>query len=148
VGSTAAGRFLRPSMLAPAVVLLPVVGGGAVVVAAGAAVFPIAVAMFAVGGFVNGVELVGMRSLLHQRVPDRLRGRAFAAYYGMVQAAQILALGASGGLVEATGARTTMLIAGTGTMAVAAIAALLYARLPSEDRRVRASAAVPPWVPA
>jgi MFS family permease len=147
VGSTAAGRFLRPTMLAPTVVLLPVVGGGAVVVAAGAAVFPLAVAMFAVGGFVNGVELVGMRSLLHQRVPDRLRGRAFATYYGMVQAAQILALALSGGLVDGAGARTTMLIAGTGTMAVAAIAALLYARIPSEDRRVRA-AAVPPWVPA
>jgi MFS family permease len=124
------------------------VGGGAVVLAAGAAIYPLAVAMFLVGGFANGVELVGMRSLLHRRVPDRLRGRAFAAYYGMVQAAQILAMGASGGLVEAAGPRMTMVLAGLGTVAVGLIGSLLYVRIPSSERRVRGVAPAEPWVPA
>jgi MFS family permease len=148
IGSTVAGRFLRPSRLAPAVVVLPIVGGGAVVLAAAAAIYPLAVTMFLVGGFANGVELVGMRSLLHQRVPDRLRGRAFAAYYGMVQAAQILAMGASGGLVELAGPRMTMVIAGLGTVAVGLAGTLLYIRIPSGERRAREPTRVEPWVPA
>ncbi len=146
IGSTAAGRFLSPARLAPAVVVLPIVGGGAVVLAAAAAIYPLAVAMFLVGGFANGVELVGMRSLLHRRVPHRLQGRAFAAYYGMVQAAQIVALGASGGLVEAAGPRLTMLIAGMGTAAVGMVGTLLYARIPSGQRRAPEPATPP--VPA
>ncbi|MGH2765953.1 MAG: MFS transporter [Actinomycetota bacterium] len=148
VGSTAAGRFLRPARLAPSVVLLPIVGGGAVALAAGAAMYPLAVAMFFVGGFANGVELVGMRSLLHRRVPDRLRGRAFAAYYGMVQAAQILAMGASGGLVELAGPRMTMLLAGLGTAAVGVVGSYLYVRIPSTERRVLGPTPARPWVPA
>jgi MFS family permease len=97
----------------------------------------------------NGVELVAMRSLLHHRVPDRLRGRAFAAYYGMVQAAQIIALGASGGLVEALGARMTMLYAGIGTAAVGILGAVLYIRIPTGKRRTTMEPAdVRPWVPA
>lgn len=148
IGSTAAGRFLRPSYLTPAVVILPVVGGGAVALAAVAAIYPLALAMFLVGGVANGVELVGMRSLLHQRVPDRLRGRAFAAYYGMVQAAQILAMGASGGLVELAGPRMTMVFAGLGTAAVGVVGTFLYVRIPSGERRARSPARAEPWVPA
>ena len=148
IGSTAAGRFLRPSRLATAVVVLPIVGGGAVVLAAAAAIYPLAVAMFLVGGFANGVELVGMRSLLHQRVPDRLRGRAFAAYYGVVQAAQILAMGASGGLVELAGPRMTMVLAGMGTAVVGLIGTALYIRIPAGERRAREPTRVQPWVPA
>ncbi|MGH2674759.1 MAG: MFS transporter, partial [Actinomycetota bacterium] len=104
--------------------------------------------MFFVGGFANGVELVGMRSLLHRRVPDRLRGRAFAAYYGMVQAAQILAMGASGGLVELAGPRMTMLLAGLGTAAVGVVGSYLYVRIPSTERRVLGPTPARPWVPA
>jgi MFS family permease len=148
IGSTAAGRFLGPARLAPAVVTMPIVGGGAVVLAASAAIYPLAVAMFLVGGFANGVELVGMRSLLHRRVPDRLRGRAFAAYYGMVQAAQIVAMGASGGLVEAAGPRLTMVIAGAGTAAVGLAGTFLFARIPSRERRAREPATVQPWATA
>lgn len=149
VGSTATGRWARPWALAPVVLTGAVLGGLAVAAAAASAMYPIAVAMFFVGGVANGVELVAMRSLLHHRVPDRLRGRAFAAYYGMVQAAQIVALGASGGLVEALGARMTMLYAGLGTAAVGILGAMLYVRIPSRERTtVAAPAQLQPWVPA
>ena len=135
LGSTAS-RSLRPGWLARSVPLLAILGGSAVVVAAAFPALPIAVAMFLVGGFSNGVQLVAMRSLLHQRVPDRLRGRAFAAYYAVIQAAQILALGASGGLLELAGTRPTMMLAGGGTALVGLVGLALYARIPSRDRSV------------
>jgi MFS family permease len=125
-----------------------VAGGSAVTAAAWIAMFPIAVAMFFAGGVANGLELVAIRSLLHHRVPDRLRGRAFAAYYGMIQAAQIVALGASGGLVELVGARNTMVFAGLGAAGVGVLGTMLYLTIPSEDRRIVAPAGVRPWVPA
>lgn len=140
VGSIAS-RFLRRDWLAPAVPLLAVAGGTAVALAAWSGFLPIALVMFLVGGFSNGVQLVAMRSLLHQRVPDRLRGRAFAAYYGMIQAAQIIALGASGGLVELAGTRLTMMLAGGGTAIVGVLGLLLYARVPARERTVTATAA-------
>jgi MFS family permease len=97
--------------------------------------------MFLVGGFANGIELVAVRSLLHRRVPDRLRGRAFAAYYGMIQAAQILALGVGGGfLVELLGSRLTMVVAGGGTALVGLVGLALYARVPSAEKRVGVTA--------
>lgn len=139
VGSIAS-RFLRREWLAPAVPVLAVTGGTAVALAAWSGFLPVALAMFLVGGFSNGVQLVAMRSLLHQRVPDRLRGRAFAAYYGMIQAAQIVALGASGGLLELAGARLTMLLAGSGTAIAGIIGILLYARVPARERGVTVSA--------
>jgi MFS family permease len=124
------------------------IGGAAVIIAAGVAMFPVAVAMFFVGGFANGMELVAMRSLLHHRVPDRLRGRAFAAYYGVVQASQLLAMGASGGLVEAAGPRMTMLIAGAGTVLVGLLGGLLYLKVSPGDRRMPEPAPARPWVTA
>jgi len=131
------GRWLRPGWLAPIVPLFAVAGGAAVVVAAALAWFPVAVLMFLVGGFANGIELVAVRSLLHKRVPDRLRGRAFAAYYGMIQAAQILALGAGGGfLVELLGSRMTMVVAGGGTALVGLAGLILYARVPAASKQV------------
>jgi hypothetical protein len=66
----------------------------------------------------------------------------------MVQAAQIVALGASGGLVELAGPRMTMVIAGAGTAAVGLAGTLLYARIPSTERRPREPATVQPWVTA
>jgi MFS family permease len=135
IGSTGTGRWAHPSTLAAITLVGAIVGGAAVAVAAGTAMYPIAVAMFLVGGVANGAELVALRSLLHHRVPDRVRGRAFAAYYGMVQGAQIIALSLSGGLVEALGARMTMLVAGIGTGLVGMVGGLLYLRIPTRLRR-------------
>ncbi|MGH2663017.1 MAG: MFS transporter [Actinomycetota bacterium] len=148
VGSTLTGRFATPPRLAPILLVGAVVGGSAVVVAAGAAVFPVAVAGFLVGGIANGTELVAIRSLLHHRVPDRLRGRAFAAYYGLIQAAQIVALGGSGGLVQGFGARTTMLIAGAGAAAVGVIGTVLYLTIPRSQRATEQSRDAGAWTKA
>ena len=136
------GRWLRPPWLAPTVSLFALIGGAAVFVAAAVATLPVAMLMFLVGGISNGIQLVAVRSLLHNRVPDRLRGRAFATYYGMIQAAQIVALGASGGLVELAGAQRTMMLAGGGTALVGLIGLMLYARVPNRERRVTSTASI------
>jgi MFS family permease len=65
------------------VLLSSITGGVAVAIAA---LFPniaLALAMFAIEGVANGVSGVSMRSLIHHRVPDHLRGRVFAAYFGL-----------------------------------------------------------------
>jgi MFS family permease len=133
---SATARWLPRARMGAVVPPLAMLGGGAVIVAAVGATLPLATAMFLVGGMSNGAQLVAMRTLLHRRVPDSLRGRAFAAYYGMIQAAQILALSASGGLVELAGARTTMIIAGGGTVGVGLVGSLLYLRVPTTQRDV------------
>ncbi|HEX6263473.1 MAG TPA: MFS transporter [Actinomycetota bacterium] len=120
IGATGIGRRLTTDRLGPAVVVAGIVGGGAIALAAGIPMLPLALGAFVVGGAANGVELVGLRSLIHARVPDRLRGRAFAAYYAAVNAAQITALGVGGGLVGAIGPRASLLVGGMGTLLVGA----------------------------
>ena len=48
-----------------------------------------------VGGLGHGVKNVMFRSLIHVRVPDRLHGRAFAAYNGIRNGAELGALHAA-----------------------------------------------------
>jgi MFS family permease len=128
IGATGIGRRLRTNLLAPAVVVAGIVGGGAIALAAGVPLLPLALAAFVVGGAANGVELVGLRSLIHARVPDRLRGRAFSAYYSAVNAAQITALGLGGALVGAIGPRGSLLLGGVGTLLVGAVGLLFLLR--------------------
>ena len=128
IGATGIGRRLRTERLAPAAVLAAVAGGGAIALAAGVPLLPLALAAFVIGGAANGVELVGLRSLIHARVPDHLRGRAFSAYYAAVNAAQITALGLGGALVGAIGPRASLLVGGVGTLLVGGVSYLLLLR--------------------
>jgi len=125
-GASGIGRRLPDRFLARAVLLGPVGGGAAIALAAAMPSVPLALAAFLVGGVANGVELVAMRSLIHRRAPEHLRGRVFAAYYGVVNAAQIAAMGLGGALMSAAGARASLLIGGLGTLAVGAGGLLLY----------------------
>ena len=52
-----------------------------------------------VGGLAHGLKNVMFRSLIHVRVPDELHGRAFAAYNGIRNAAELGAFAAGGVLV-------------------------------------------------
>src|SRR5262245_42602933 len=71
-----------------------------------------AAAMWFVGGLAHGTKNVLARTLIQQRVPDRLHGRAFAAYNGMRNGAELVALAAGGLLVAAIGGRATLALAG------------------------------------
>lgn len=128
IGATGIGRRLRTAVLASAVVVAAIVGGGAIALAAGFPLLPLALAAFVIGGTANGVELVGLRSLIHARVPDHLRGRAFSAYYAAVNAAQITALGLGGVLVGAIGPRASLLVGGLGTLLVGGLGFILLLR--------------------
>lgn len=74
-----------------------------------------------VGGAGNGIGLVGGDTLIQQSVPKHMLGRAHgvtgaAPYIGM-----LIAYGSGGFLVDAFGARTTFLISGVATSAVAVL---------------------------
>jgi len=93
----------------------------------------LAFVFFFVGGLAHGTKNVLIRTLIHERVPSSLHGRAFAAYNGLRNAAELVALVAGGLLVTAIGARWTMLLAGA-IPAVAGLVALGVARRKLVDR--------------
>jgi MFS family permease len=81
-----------------------------------------ALAGFALGGAAHGVKNVLLRTLIHERVPDALRGRAYATYNGARNAAELGALALGGALVGAIGARAALLISGVVPLALGLIA--------------------------
>jgi MFS family permease len=83
-------------------------------------VFPFMVGWWFVGGLGHGLKNTGFRTLIHQRVePDR-HGRAFAAFNGLRNSAELAALAGGGILVTTLGARGTLWIAG-GVSALAGL---------------------------
>jgi MFS family permease len=101
-------------------------------------------AMFFVGGVGHGVKNVLTRSLIQERVPDRFHGRAFAAYNGLRNGAELVALAWGGLLIVAIGARGTLALAGAISVLAALAGLLIYAGI--VRARVRPSAG-PPRVP-
>jgi Major Facilitator Superfamily len=79
------------------------------------------------GGLAHGLKNVMFRGLIHVRVPDRLHGRAFAAYNGIRNSAELGAFAAGGVLVAAIGPRGTVAYAG-GLSALAGLVGLLALR--------------------
>ena len=105
----------------------------------GAALSPVlwvALVGFAFGGVAHGVKNVLLRTLIHERAPEALRGRAFAAYNGARNGAELGALVLGGIVVGALGARTALLLAGLGPAAIGATCLVLL------QHRRRADAAV------
>jgi MFS family permease len=76
---------------------------------------------FAFGGVAHGAKNVVLRTLIHERVPETLRGRAFAAYNGARNGAELGALALGALLVGAVGARSSLLVAGLGPALIGAI---------------------------
>ena len=89
----------------------------------------LAVVAYVVGGAAQGLKNVLVRTLIHERVPERLHGRAYAAYNGLRNGAELVALAGGGLLVSAIGARTTLLLAGALPV-LAALAGLAARRVP------------------
>jgi MFS family permease len=79
------------------------------------------------GGLAHGVKNVLFRSLIHVRVPDALHGRAFAAYNGIRNSAELAAFAAGGLLIAGIGARGTVAYAG-GLAAIVGLAGLVAMR--------------------
>jgi MFS family permease len=85
-------------------------------------VFPFALGAYLLGGAGHGTKNVVVRTLIHTRVPDDLRGRAWAAYSAGRNAAELIALAGGGLLVAGLGARWTLLLAGALPVAAVALA--------------------------
>jgi hypothetical protein len=82
-----------------------------------------------VGGLAHGLKNVMFRSLIHVRVPDQLHGRAFAAYNGIRNSAELGAFAAGGLLVVAIGPRGTLAYAGGLSALVGALGLLALVRM-------------------
>ena len=96
------------------------IAGGAL-----ATVVWIALIGFSLGGVAHGLKNVLLRTLIHERAPEALRGRAFAAYNGARNGAELAALVLGGIAVGALGARPALLIAGVGPAAIGVACLLL-----------------------
>lgn len=95
-----------------------VISGAAGAVATGLA--PTAVlagAAQAVAGAGNTADLVGTDTLIQQRVPAVMLGRAFSLVYGAAQLASVVSYGLAGPLVALAGPRAAFLVAGCGALA-------------------------------
>ena len=112
-GSGALAHRVRSSVAVGGLVAVTLQGVG-IAAAALSPVLWMALIGFVFGGVAHGVKNVLLRTLIHERVPDALRGRAFAAYNGARNGAELGALALGGIAVAAFGARTSLLIAGVG----------------------------------
>ena len=86
-------------------------------------------AMWLIGGLAHGTKNVLARTLIQQQVPERLHGRAFAAYNGLRNGAELVALGGGGLLIAVAGGRVTLALAGAIPV-LAALAGLGLQRHP------------------
>jgi len=146
-GATLIGRRLTQDRLLWSMAMAAVVNGAAIFAAAALKSFPAAVALFVVGGIANGVETVGMRSLLVHRVADRYRGRAFASYGALVNGMQIGATAAAGAIVAGLGGRAALLIGGAGTAIVGVGGLVAASALERRAGRARAEPSATVRVP-
>ena len=128
-----AHRVPRASLAVGGLVAVVLQGAGI----AGAALSPVlwmALIGFVFGGVAHGVKNVLLRTLIHERVPDALRGRAFAAYNGARNGAELGALALGGLVVGAFGARPALLAAGLGPALIGL--ACLFLLTTTLERRV------------
>jgi MFS family permease len=129
-------RRIAPGRLPVALLGCAALTGVATIAAGASPTIVLAVAAYVVGGGANGIENVVMRSLIQHRVPDGLRGRAYATYAAVASTADITSSGVGGVMVTLAGARGTMILGGLAAAVVAGIGSVVYRRLPPEVRRV------------
>lgn len=123
VGSNVIARRVTLPALATAALVGVVVQGMGKFLAPFWLVFGFGIAAYFVGGVGHGLKNVTSRTLIHARVaPDR-HGRAFAAWNGVRNAAELGALAVGGVVVGAIGARPTLWLAG-GLSALAGVGGL------------------------
>ena len=101
-------------------------------------VFPFMIVCWVVGGAGHGLKNTGFRTLIHERVAADHHGRAFAAFNGLRNTAELVALAGGGVLVTTLGARGTLWIAGgvsalAGLVGVLALSATRSATRPAVD---------------
>ena len=137
IGAALLGRRMRGDLAAAALgaIMLQGLGlaGPAIVVT-----LAFSIASFFVGGLAHGAKNVAVRTLLHERVPAHLHGRAYAAYNGLRNSAELVAMLLGGVLVTAVGSRATLLVAGVVPALVGAGCLVAYLRVRARPAPVEA----------
>lgn len=123
VGSNVVARRVSLAGLATAALVGVTVQGIGKFVAPFWLAFAFMIATYFVGGIGHGLKNVTSRTLIHARVAAERHGRAFAAWNGVRNAAELAALAAGGLLVGAFGPRPTLWLAG-GLSALAGVVGL------------------------
>lgn len=126
-GAVLLGSRIPSPRLAPVALAAIAAQGAGLQGASLATALSVALVGFALGGIAHGVKNVAIRTLIHQRVPEALRGRAFAGYNAARNAAELGALGLGGVLVDVAGARATLALSGAVPLLLG-LAALLITK--------------------
>ena len=139
IGSNVVARRVGLGALAAATFLGVTVQGLGKFVAPFWLVLGFMVAAYFVGGIGHGLKNVTSRTLIHTRVPAERHGRAFAAWNGVRNAAELGALAVGGVVVGALGARETLWLAGglSALTGVAGLAVLASRRGDAPELEVR-----------
>jgi MFS family permease len=127
VGALVVARKVPPHALALGLLVATLVQGIGLGLPTAWLVAAFGGAMWFVGGIGHGTKNTLARTLIQERVPSRLHGRAFAAYNAMRNGAELVALACGGLLVTAIGGRTTLALAGGISVAVALVGLALTA---------------------
>src|ERR687888_1911170 len=122
IGSTLLAARVPAARYATVALVAMAIQGGGLALPTLWLVLPFALAAYLVGGVGHGTKNVAVRTLIHTRVPDELRGRAWAAYSAGRNGAELVALVGGGLLVAAIGARWTLLAAGALPVLAATVA--------------------------
>jgi MFS-type transporter involved in bile tolerance (Atg22 family) len=129
-GAVALARRVPAGALAVAALAAIAVQGLGIAGAAAGGLLLVAFAGFTLGGVAHGVKNVLLRTLIHERVPESLRGRGFALYNAARNGAELAALALGGVLVGAIGSQTALLLSGAIPLAIG-LAALLFITTPT-----------------
>jgi MFS family permease len=124
-GATGLAHRLGGKQLAAGGLIAVILQGLGITGGAMATTLGLALIGFTFGGSAHGVKNVLLRTLIHERAPEALRGRVFAAYNGARNGAELGALVLAGIVVGALGARMALLLAGLGPAAIGAACLLL-----------------------
>jgi len=118
-GAIGIARLVPARWLAAGALFGVALQGAGMVGAALGATMALALCGFAVGGAAHGVKNVLLRTLIHESVPDAMRGRVFAAYNAARNGAEMGALAAGGVLVGLAGSQVALALAGAIPLAIA-----------------------------
>jgi MFS family permease len=124
LGTVIAGR-ISARALSPAIVIGLVVLGLGVSAGALSPTMWMAIAAYGIGGIGDGVQMVGARTLLLQRAPEHIAGRACAVFTAMTMGAVSIGMAAAAPLVAMFGVRGALLCAGVASIVAALVALAL-----------------------
>jgi MFS family permease len=127
VGTLLGGRLPQRLLLTAALAGTIATGVGVGLAGTAVALWQ-AAAAYGFGGLANGFEIVATRSFLNHRAPERVSGRVFALYNGVLFGAASVGMAAAAGLLVPLGARGVLLLAGGGGVVTGVTGMLIVLR--------------------